>query len=70
MTGARQVHVNITLNVASLLKQYMRGSGCRAYMADMQLEAEAADRVLHHPKVIIEVLSDSTAALIHFRNLS
>lgn len=81
MTGARQVHVNITLNVATLLKQHLRGSGCRAYMADMQLEVEsgdavfypdvfvschpedlAADRVLHHPKVIIEVLSDSTAA--------
>lgn len=81
MTGARQVHVNISLNVATLLKNHLRGTGCRAYMADMQLEVESADaifypdvfvscdsndltadRVLHHPKVIIEVLSESTAA--------
>lgn len=81
MTGARQVHVNISLNVATAIKNHLRGTRCRAYMADMQLEVEsadaifypdvfvschpddlAADRVLHHPKVIIEVLSDSTAA--------
>lgn len=81
MTGARQVHVNITGNCFTLLKNHLRGTGCRAYMSDMQLEVQsadaifypdvfvscdhddlAADRVLHHPKAIIEVLSESTAA--------
>lgn len=80
MVGARQVHVVVTGNCYALLKSHLRGTGCRAYMADMQLEIEAADavfypdvfvscdaadlaadRVLHRPKVIIEVLSDSTA---------
>ena len=81
MVGARQVHVIVSLNVATLLKNHLRGTGCRVFIADMQLEVEAADavfypdvfvsceaadlaadRVLHHPKVVIEVLSDSTAA--------
>jgi Uma2 family endonuclease len=80
MTGARQVHVVVALNVATLLKAHLRGSPCRAYMSDMQLEVAAADavfypdvfvscdpvdlaadRTLSRPKLIVEVLSDSTA---------
>lgn len=80
MVGARQVHVIVSLNVATLLKAHLRGTSCRAYMADIQLEIAAADavfypdvlvscdaadlaadRVLQHPRVIIEVLSESTA---------
>ncbi|MCV2219892.1 Uma2 family endonuclease [Thauera sp. Sel9] len=79
--GARQVHVLVAGNCYAALHQRLRGSPCRPYIADMQLEVEradavyypdvmvschpedlAADRVLHHPRVIIEVLSDSTAA--------
>lgn len=95
MTGARQIHVIVTLNVATLLKAHLRGSGCRVFMADMQLEVEAtnavfypdvfvtchpadlsAERSLKHPKMIIEVLSNSTAAydrgakFAAYRNLS
>lgn len=81
MTGARQVHVLVSLNVASALKAHLRGSPCRTYIADMQLavlETDTvfypdvfvschpddlkAERVLHHPKIIVEVLSDTTAA--------
>lgn len=81
MTGARQAHVMVALNVATLLKSHLRGKPCRAYISDMQLEVEAADavyypdvvvscdpadllaeRVLRRPTVVIEVLSDSTAA--------
>jgi len=81
MTGARQVHVLVALNVASALKAHLRGSPCRTYISDMQLAVDAADavfypdifvschpddlqaeRVLRHPKVILEVLSDTTAA--------
>jgi len=80
MVGARRVHVLVSLNIAALLKRHLRDTPCRAFIADMQLEVEAADavfypdvfvscdaadlaadRVLRHPKVIIEVLSDSTA---------
>lgn len=81
MVGARRIHVVIALNIAARLKDHLRGSGCQAFISDMQLEVEAADavfypdvfvscdpadlkaeRVLHHPKVIIEVLSETTAA--------
>ena len=79
--GARQNHVVVALNVATTLRQRLRGTPCRAYISDMQLEVAqadavfypdvmvschpadlAAERVLHHPRVIVEVLSDSTAA--------
>lgn len=81
MTGARQAYVIVAGNCFALLKAHLRGSGCRAFIADMQLEVQAVDavfypdvfvscdpcdlaaeRVLAHPKVIIEVLSESTAA--------
>lgn len=79
--GARQDHVVVALNIATSLRQKLRGTPCRAYISDMQLEVVqadavfypdvmvschpedlAAERVLHHPRVIIEVLSDGTAA--------
>lgn len=81
MVGARRIHVAVSLNLASLLKSHLRGTPCRAFMADMKLEVQAADAiyypdvlvtcdpgdlkadyVVHHPKVIIEVLSESTEA--------
>lgn len=81
MAGARQAHVIVAGNCFALLKAHLRGSGCRTFIADMQLEVQAVDaifypdvfvscdprdlaaeRVLAHPRVIIEVLSDSTAA--------
>lgn len=80
MTGARQVHVVVAGNCFALLKAHLRGSSCRAYLSDMQLEVAAADavfypdvfvscdpadlaadRTLSRPKLIVEVLSDSTA---------
>ncbi len=79
--GACQAHVIVAGNIAATLRQRLRGTPCRAYISDMQLEVEkadavyypdvmvschpadlAAERVLHHPRVIVEVLSDSTAA--------
>lgn len=79
--GARQNHVVVAGNCFAALRQRLRGTPCRAYISDMQLEVEkadavyypdvmvschpadlAAERVLHHPRVIVEVLSDSTAA--------
>lgn len=81
MTGARRAHVTVALNLGAALKYHLRGSGCRAYVADMKLQVREADAVfypdvmvscdrldhaaelaLEHPVLIIEVLSDSTAA--------
>ena len=81
--GARQDHVVVALNIATSLRQKLRGTPCRAYISDMQLEVMQADAVFYpdvfvtcdprdrqpeaslakqHPALIIEVLSDSTAA--------
>src|SRR5690606_18828732 len=71
--GARQNHVVVAGNCFAALRQRLRGTPCRAYISDMQLEVAqadavfypdvmvschpedlAAERVLHHPRVIVE----------------
>ena len=81
MVGVRRGHAVIALNIASELRNQLRGKPCRPYMADMKLQIDAADAFfypdvmvscdkrdaradlqLEHPCLIIEVLSNSTAA--------
>jgi Uma2 family endonuclease len=83
MTGARDEHNTIALNIASRLRDHLRGTPCRAYIVDMKLRVAQEDAVFYpdvlvtchprdtgpdgaldkqHPKLIVEVLSDSTAA--------
>ncbi len=83
MTGARDTHNTIALNIASGLRATLRGTPCRAFIADMKLRVDAADAVFYpdvlvtcdprdktpeadsakrHPSLIVEVLSESTAA--------
>lgn len=81
MVGVRQAHATVTLNVGAALKFALRGTPCRAFVADMKLRVDLADAVFYpdvmvscdardratpmwlaHPKLIVEVLSDSTAA--------
>lgn len=81
MTGARRVHVTVAGNLFAAFKQHLRGTPCRAYMADMKLRVEAADCAfypdvmiscdrrdhaadlyLSHPVLVVEVLSEGTAA--------
>jgi len=81
MAGASDAHVTITVNLAALLRNHVRGSGCRVYIADMKARIETRncfyypdvmvtcdprdrenDTYKCFPKLIIEVLSDSTEA--------
>lgn len=81
MAGASDAHVTIAGNVFALLRNHVRGSGCRVYIADMKARIEARncfyypdvmvtcderdrenDTYKCFPKLIIEVLSDSTEA--------
>ncbi len=83
MTGGRDSHNTIALNIASALKDALRGGPCRAFIADMKLSVDACDAVFYpdvmvtcdprdklpeadtakrHPILLIEVLSESTAA--------
>ncbi len=81
MAGASDTHVTIALNVATLLRSHLRGSGCRVYITDMKVRlddrncffypdvmvtCDPRDRDMptykRFPKLIVEVLSDSTEA--------
>ncbi|WP_126446577.1 Uma2 family endonuclease [Sulfuricystis multivorans] len=81
MVAVRQAHAQVTLNLGAAFKSVLRGTPCRAFVADMKLRIDAADAVFYpdvmvscdardratplwlaHPKLIVEVLSDSTAA--------
>ncbi|MCS6785562.1 MAG: Uma2 family endonuclease [Thiobacillaceae bacterium] len=83
MTGARDAHNTIALNIAAHLRTALRGGPCRVYIADMKLRLDATDAVFYpdvmvtcdardrspeadqfkrHPILIVEVLSESTAA--------
>ena len=83
MTGASLRHNVITLNIAALLRQHLRGSSCRTFMADAKLRVAKlqsvyypdvlvtcdpkhqsvgpADHVVDTPRLVVEVLSESTA---------
>ena len=81
MAGASDVHVTIALNLATLLRGHVRGTGCRVYISDMKAHIEARNCYYYpdvmvtcdprdqqnemfkqFPKLIVEVLSDSTEA--------
>ncbi|MBK1717652.1 Uma2 family endonuclease [Thiocystis violacea] len=52
MVGARQEHVLVTLNLASALKQRLRGQPCRAYVSDMKLRVAEAE-AFFYPDVMV-----------------
>ena len=52
MTGARDAHNTIALNLASALRSALRGGPCRAFIADMKLRVDVADAVFY-PDVMV-----------------
>ena len=83
MSGGSDAHYTITLNVASAIRDALRGSPCRTFVSGMKIHIAAADSSLYpdvfvscdprdrseaaalaksHPKLVIEVLSPSTAS--------
>ncbi len=52
MAGASSNHVTISLNIASLLKIYLRGSNCRVFISDMKVRIERSN-VFYYPDVIV-----------------
>jgi len=61
MVGARQEHVLVALNLASALKQRLRGGPCRAYVSDMKLRVAAAD-AFFYPDVMVSCDARDLAA--------
>ncbi len=52
MVGARREHVVATLNLATALKQRLRGGPCQAYVSDLKLRVEAAN-AFFYPDVMV-----------------
>jgi Uma2 family endonuclease len=52
MAGATKAHGIISLNLATQLKNHLRGSGCTTYMADIKVRIETAD-VYYYPDVVV-----------------
>jgi len=52
MAGASNTHVIISLNLASMLRNKLRGSGCQAYISDTKAQIESIN-VYYYPDVIV-----------------
>ena len=52
MVGANDAHVTIALNLATILRSHVRGSGCRVYMADMKARVESLNRYFY-PDILV-----------------
>ncbi len=61
MTGARRVHVIVSLNIAASLKQQLRGTPCQTYIADMKLHVAAAD-AFFYPDVMVSCHAEDRQA--------
>jgi len=48
----KDAHVTIALNLASGLRNHVRGSGCRVFMADMKLRIEALN-LFYYPDMLV-----------------
>ena len=52
MAGASDAHVTIAGNLFALLRNHVRGTGCRVYMADMKAFIETAN-IFYYPDVMV-----------------
>jgi Uma2 family endonuclease len=52
MAGAGEKHITVCLNVAMALRQHLKGSPCRTFMADMKVQANA-DNGFYYPDVVV-----------------
>ncbi|HLP88683.1 MAG TPA: Uma2 family endonuclease [Nostocaceae cyanobacterium] len=52
MAGASDAHVTITANLVTLLRNHIRGTGCRVYVADMKARIESLD-IFYYPDIMV-----------------
>lgn len=52
MAGASDAHVTIAGNLFTLLRNHVRGSGCRVYIADMKARLEARN-CFYYPDILV-----------------
>ncbi|HEY9849724.1 MAG TPA: Uma2 family endonuclease [Leptolyngbyaceae cyanobacterium] len=64
MAGASDPHATIAGNLFALLRNHVRGTGCRVYMADMKAYIETAN-IFYYPDVIVTCDSRDRELLNH-----
>jgi Uma2 family endonuclease len=52
MAGAAEGHITVSLNLAMALRQHLKGSACRTFMADMKVQADT-DKAFFYPDVVV-----------------
>ena len=52
MAAANDAHVTVSGNLFTLLRNHVRGSGCRAYISDMKARIEKSNRY-YYPDVMV-----------------
>jgi Uma2 family endonuclease len=52
MAGATDIHITLALNLAILLRNHLRGSGCQLYIADMKARIEARN-CFYYPDILV-----------------
>ena len=52
MAGAGEGHITVSLNMAMALRQHLKGSPCRTFMADMKVQLDA-DSAFFYPDVVV-----------------
>ncbi|MBI5442639.1 MAG: Uma2 family endonuclease [Deltaproteobacteria bacterium] len=52
MSGASLIHATVSLNIASLLRNHLRGGPCRAFTADIKARV-AAEGPFFYPDVVV-----------------
>lgn len=60
MGGATKAHGTIALNIASRLRTHLRGTPCRAWIADMKVHINTA-RAYYYPDVVVSCNPDDLA---------
>lgn len=54
MSGGSESHNAICLNIASAIREHLRGKSCKAFMADMKLRLSIAeDDIFYYPDVFV-----------------
>ncbi|MCG6138151.1 MAG: Uma2 family endonuclease [Nostoc sp. LLA-1] len=52
MAGASDAHVTITANLVTLLRNHIRGTECRVYVADMKARIESLN-IFYYPDIMV-----------------
>jgi len=64
MAGASDAHFTIAGNLFAMLRNYVRGSGCRVYMSDMKAHIETAN-TFYYPDVMVTCDARDKALVNH-----